>query len=141
MPTSSNRTVRLKPAVRCVTEHVSRDAVVADGARVVTAVEKQHGALETHPVLLPGPLRRQLDLSLLVNQPVLHHQPPANTTTISHLHTRHRLQYAQSGTDLIIVNTVRNGTRHRPFVQHLGLVSPQKLILIIERVLEMPLCP
>ena len=60
---------------------MSRDAVVTDGARVVTAVEEQHGALETHPVLLPGPLRRQLDLSLLVNQPVLHHQPPAHTTT------------------------------------------------------------
>ena len=57
------------------TEHVTWHAVVTDGVRVVTAVEEQHGAFEADPVLLPRPLRRQLDLSLLVYQPVLHHQP------------------------------------------------------------------
>ena len=63
-----------------------------DGAAFarVARVEEQRGALEAHPVALPAPLARQLDLVLLPQQPLLHAQEPAHIHHASILHLRER---------------------------------------------------
>ena len=54
---------------------MSGHGIVADFAHFVAEEEQKHGALQTHPVFLPGAFRRQVDFTLLVNQPILDDEP------------------------------------------------------------------